>query len=322
MPPPGILNSTSLIGASTHLPDGKEDDLATRLALATFKKMHQRITLINYPEFDWPIGHVAGGIKSPNRVITLMKAFDQNLAEIEQAYKRAGILKKTLFVITADHGMATINRFVPQSIFADAIRAAGTTAPAISYNAGAYIWLADASKASAVASNVMQAHDPGIQSAYYLDTAGGRSRYVRAGGSFVSSDMEAANQYLLQTLMNGHQPNVVAFCTAHQSTSSPKTGWKADHGGASWQSQHIPLIFAGPSVRQGVVSEDPAQLEDIATTALTAMGVKPVGMEGRVLSEALIRSNPAARKARATEVGQITPLVNALIAQDSVESAG
>lgn len=322
MPPPGVLTAPGVVGASIHLGAGAEDDLATHLALSAFKVMHQRITLINYPEFDWPLGHVDGGIAARQQVIERMIAFDQDLGSIERAYAKAGILSKTLFVITADHGMEVVHRFIPHSLFTDAITAAGTTAPAISYNAGAYIWLADGTKAEAVAGNITHAADPGIQSVYYLDTSTSVSHYVLAPGTNISAGLDAANQYLLGTLMNGHQPSVVAFCTSGATTSPSTTNWKADHGGASWQSQHIPLIFAGPMIRSGVVVDDPAQLEDVATTTLTAMGVRPTGMTGHVLTEALLRSSRAGRADRSQEIKTTTPIVNALIAQDTVESRG
>lgn len=320
-PPAGVLDAPGLIGASTSLPEGEEDRLATRLALSAFATMRQRITLINYPEFDWPLGHVDGGNAKPARVIHLMRSFDHDLGMIEDAYRKAGVLDQTLFVITADHGMAPLQRFVPESLFTNAVTQAGTTAPAISYNTGTYIWLADDTKAQTVAQNILAAQDPGIQSTYYLTVGrGGKPHYVRAGGILVSSQMEAANQYLLDTLIDGHQPGVVAFCRENQSAVSPTTAWKADHGGASWQSQHIPLIVAGPGIQPGVTTNYPAQLEDVAPTILTDMSVRPTGMGGRPLTEALDQSTAAEQDARKAEIDRLTPLVNALIAQDDYET--
>jgi len=324
MPPAGVLDAPGVVGPSTHLPDGQEDALATRLALAAFKVMRQRITLINYPEFDWPLGHVDGGNTAPTKVITLMKSFDRDLGKIEDAYRKAGILKQTLFVITADHGMAPIRRFVPSSVITNAVAQAHTTAPAISYNTGAYIWLTDGSKAQAVAQNILKVGDPGVQSAYYLTTVAGKPQYARAPdprseSTLVSSQVDAANQYLLRTLMNGHQPSVVAFCRTDQTMSPSTTNWRADHGGASWQSQHIPLILAGPGIQPGVVTGEPARLEDVAPTVLTAMGVTPTGMEGHVLTEALQGPSAADQRIRRAEISAISPVANALIAQDSYE---
>lgn len=318
-PPPGVLNAPGLTAPKTSLPLGQEDTLATRLALSSFATMHQRITLINYPEFDWPLGHVDGGNIDPTDVISLMKDFDNDLGMIENAYRKAGILNQTLFVITADHGMGAVKRFVPGTVITDAVAKAGTTAPAVTYSTGTYVWLVDGTKAQAVAQNILAAKDPGIQSVYYLTSSGGKPVYVSAGGTLVSSEVGAAQQYLLNTLLNGHQPNVVAFCRTDQTMTNPDTHWKADHGGASWQSQHIPLIFSGAGVRPGVVVHSPAQLEDVAPTALTAMGVRPTGMEGNPLTEALPSTTKTDTLKRNAEIKQIAPFAQALIAQDTYE---
>lgn len=319
VPPAGVLDAPGVIGPNTHLGYGGEDTLATRLAIAAFKKMHQRITLINYPEFDWPAGHVDGSNKYA--VIRLMRTFDRDLGLIKAAFRKAGVLDQTMFVITADHGMSHIKRFVPQNVIGNAVAAAGTTAPTVSYSTGTYIWLTNTDRAEMVARNIVGANDPGLQSVYYLSTRGGTSRYVREAGSFVNATADTANQYLLRTLMNGHQPEVVAFCRNDATTVAPTTHWKADHGGAGWQSQHIPLIFAGPGIASGQIQVEPARLEDVAPTVLDAMGVKPVGMEGRPLTEALLRSTHAEQRARSTEVKTLVPLVRAMIMQDAFESA-
>lgn len=311
-PPAGILDNPSLIGPSTHLPDGGEDSLVTRLALATFRRLHQRLTLINFPEFDWPLGHVYGGIGAPNKVITLMKNFDHDLGMIEAAYRRAGVLNKTLFVITADHGMDSVTRFIPDTILTGAVAAAGTHAPAMSNSTGAYIWLADASKAREVARNIVRAADPGIQSVYYLTTRGGRMTYLPEMSPGRADQF--ADQYLLNTLLNGHEPAVVAFARRGQSFSSPATNWKADHGGADWGSQHIPLIMAGPGVRGGTITDAPAQLDDLAPTVLADMGVRPTGMEGHILSEALLAPSRKAETDRSAEIRLVRPVTDALIA--------
>ena len=314
-PPASVLNAPELTFPTTHPPDGVENHLTTLLALTAVRQMHPRLLLINYAEFDWPLGHVYGGSLDAAKVIADMKTFDADLGRLEDAYRKAGILDQTLFVITADHGMMPITHFVPATVISDAVTRAGTTAPNIASSSADYIWLADATKAQAVAQNVLAAHDPGIQAAYYLTAIQGKPRYVSAGTSGVSSAMERANQYLLDSLLNGHEPSVVVFGGEGVSFSDPKTGWKADHGGNSWQSQHIPLILAGPGIQSGEVSSAPVQLEDVAPTVLTDMGVQPSGMEGHVLNDALVQSSSVAQHARAVEIGQMTPIVSALASE-------
>jgi hypothetical protein len=311
VPPAGVMTGPGLTMPTTHLKPGQEDDLATRMALSVIAKMQPRMLLMNYPEFDWPLGHVDGGSEDPAMVATDMQGFDRDLGQIEAAYRKAGILDQTLFVVTADHGMMPITHFVPSDLITNAITQAGTTAPDIATNSGDYVWLADPSKAQAVAQNIVNMHDAGIQEAYYLTTVNGKEGYLPADSS-LDAGTEAANQYLLSALLNGHEPQVVVMGTEGASFSDPKSGWKADHGGASWESEHIPLVLAGPGIRAGVTSSAPAQLEDIAPTALTAMGVAPTGMQGHVLTDALTQPSQSAQRARRNEVTQITPDVQAM----------
>jgi arylsulfatase A-like enzyme len=248
-----------------------------------------------------------------------MRQFDRDLGTIEEQYRKAVILNRTLFVITADHGMAPITHFIPYTTIRTAISQAGTTPTSIAYNHSAYIWLHDPRKAGAVAQNLARTCDPGISSVYYLAGLGRHEGYRRAAGSSVPSAVDAANQYLLQTLLNGYEPQVVLFCRTDATTSSNSTHWRADHGGPVWQSQHIPLILSGPGIRRGVVTSRPAQLGDVAPTLLADLGVSPRGMEGRILTDALAHLSSAGQRARDAEVKQLGPLVQALIWQDSYQ---
>ncbi len=320
VPPAAVFNDPALTVPLNKLPFGREDSMATDMALDTFAVMHQQMTLINYPEFDWPLGHVYGGIIAKPQVESLMREFDYDLGRFEATLKAAGVLKRTLFVITADHGMTPITRYVPDSIFNNAVKEAGTTAPSMAHNTATYIWLRDQTKGAAVAANIIKVHDPGIQSVYYLSSVKNRVAYVRAPGLPLPAAVDAANQHLLRTLINSHEPNVVVLCRKGQTTSPPSAHWKADHGGATWGVQHIPLIIAGPGIRSNFQTPLPAQLEDIAPTVLTAMGVRPTGMEGHVLTEALDQPYAADVQRRASELARITPVVNALVKEDAAES--
>lgn len=320
-PPPQVLSAPGLVSPTMHLPGGQDDTLATRLALSAFAVMRPRILMINYPEFDWPLGHVDGGNTAPRQVVFMMRRFDTDFGMIEDAYRKAGIFDKTLFVITADHGMVPVRRFIPRAVITRAVAKAGTKTPAITNNGASYIWLKNPRKAPDVALNLLKENDPGIQSVYYLTTSRGVPYYVRAGGSLVNPMVDAANRYLLGTLINGHEPTLVAFARTNQSFSPASAHWKADHGGGSWPSQHIPLILAGPGIRAGVVTGEPAQLDDVAPTVLADMGVTTAGMEGHVLADALRHPGSADWAPRNAEAAQLTPLIRALIAQRDYEVA-
>jgi hypothetical protein len=50
-----------------------------------------------------------------------------------------------------------------------------------------------------------------------------------------------------------------------------------NHDTVTWDNQHNLLVFAGPGVKQGVVTDAPARLIDVAQTLLTLAGVSPAG---------------------------------------------
>jgi predicted AlkP superfamily pyrophosphatase or phosphodiesterase len=324
MPPASLLKDPSLTVQTTKLANGQEDGIVSKMAIATVQQMHPRLLLMNYPEFDWPLGHVDGGSIDPSLVATDMKDWDNDLGKIEDEYRKEGILDQTMFVITADHGMMPITRFVPSTVITNAISQAGTTAPDIATNSGDYVWLADATKAQAAADNIMNARDPGIQCAYYLSTSStGAPQYNASQYCNLAAPLEAANQYLLSALLNGHQPQVVVLGNEGASFSDPvSTHWKGDHGGASWESQHMPLIISGPGIKQGITVSSPVQLEDIAPTVLTNMGVAPTAMQGHVLTDALIQSSSADQTGRGSEIKQLAPIVQALSGETPMTSSG
>jgi predicted AlkP superfamily pyrophosphatase or phosphodiesterase len=316
-PPASVFHHPGLTFPTTHLPMGDDDASAVNLALAAFAVMHQRVTLINEPEFDWPLGHVKGGNLDRADVIKLMRDFDRDLGRMEDALRRDGILSQTLFVITADHGMAPVHHFLPSSIITSAASTAGTSIPSVAYNHSAYVWLQDGSKAIHVAYNIVGMHNPDIASVYYLTGSGRSLTYALVPGTGLSVQDDRANRFLLATLLNGHEPNVVVFPRSDATFSSASTHWKADHGGPSWQSQHVPLILSGPGIRSGLITTSPAQLDDLAPTVLNDLGVQPVRMDGHVLTDAMTAATPGDATARLNEVHTLNPIVAGLLQQNT-----
>lgn len=323
-PPPSILQDPTLTLNTTRLPPGTEDHLGMALAARTFETMHQQVTLINEPEFDWPLGHVDGAMDDPQAVTALMQGFDRDLGLLEDAYRRAGVLDQTLFVLTADHGFAPIRHIVPESDILNAMTAAGTTAVEDNFTTADYLWLNDTSKANQVASNIAHLLNPHIQSVYFKSLGPGGATYIRASGPelFHVPGVESANQYLLNTFNGPNGPDVVIFFTQDTSSlSSAQASWKGNHGGGDWESQHIPLIISGPGVRSGYVTAEPARLEDLAPTALTLMGVAPAGMEGTPLADAMSHPSAALMAQRSGVIRTLVPVVQALRAESAAELA-
>jgi hypothetical protein len=324
MPPAKVLEAPGLIAKSTSLPLGAEDHLAMRLAAASFSAMRERVMLVNMPEFDWPLGHNYGGSRDPAGVRTLMQDFDADLGKLEDLYRRAGILDQTVFVITADHGFAPIYHTISKDQITGAVAKAGASIISDTYHTAGYIWLKGGAKARAAAQNIDRLKNRYIQSVYYKVWANHSYSFVRASSmkAFTTPTADAANQYLLSSFDGPNAPNVVVFFS-EKSASLPdgQAQWKGDHGGADWESQHLPLIFSGPGVRKGVVSSQPARLEDIAPTALTLMGVSHDGMQGIPLADAIQSATAQESTQERTLAAQLRPVTDALRAEAAGEVA-
>jgi len=323
-PPAGLLNDPGLVTSSAHIPPGIENHLVMKLATNTFQRMRQQVTLINLPEFDWPLGHVDGGSSDPKSVTTLMQAFDRDLAMLQDAYRKAGVLDHTLVVLMADHGMMPLNHKVSQSDITTAVSKAGTGIISQAYSSGSYLWLKDESRVSPAAQNIAELNNPYIQSVYartrtakgFTYTRVTSSKLLRAGGT------ETANQYLLNSFNGSNAPDVVVlFAEGVGCEPGGQAGWKGDHGGASWQAQHIPLILSGPGIRGGQVSSYPARLIDVAPTVLQAMGVPHKRMQGLPLADALQAPPAWASQWQRSASKQLMPVVTALQQESHAELA-
>lgn len=143
--------------------------------------------------------------------------------------------------------------------------------------------------------------------------------FVWPGLQATTGRSRGAHQYLLDALLNGHEPAVVVFGEEGTSFSDPQTKWKADHGGPTWESQHVPLVLAGAGITAGEVIDSPAQLEDVAPTVLAAMGASHTGMAGQVLTDALVQASSEDQRARDDEISWLTPVVQALTDEEASE---
>jgi Type I phosphodiesterase / nucleotide pyrophosphatase len=319
LPPAGVLNDPSLVLPTRKYPLGAGDHMAMKLASATFEKMQQQVTLINLPEFDWPLGHIDGASRDPKDVTTLMRDFDADLAMLEDTYRKAGVLDKTLFVLTADHGFAPIDHKISHTIVNNAVAAAGTTIIRDSYHTAAYVWVKDSGKNAMVAANIVAQRNPYVQSVYYRSPGSRGPIYIRASAPQLlrAPGADAANQYLLSTFNGPNGPDVAVFMDEQSMlVAGGESTWKGDHGGAAWESQHVPLIISGPGVKQGQVLDSPAPLMDVAPTVLSLMGVQPQGMQGVQLAGA-IKNPPAWMWTKQNAQGR---LLNTVVAALKLES--
>ena len=324
VPPAGLINAPGLVTASAHMPLGVQNHLAMQLAVNTFSRVRQKVTLINLPEFDWPLGHVDGGVIDPQGVSTLMQAFDRDLAMLQDAYRKAGVLDQTVFVLMSDHGMMPLRHKVSQSDLTAAVSKAGTSLVSQAYTSGVYLWLKNESRAPLAAQNIAKLNNPHIQAVYArIRTAKGftytrvtSSKLLRNGGT------EGANQYLLNSFNGSNAPDVVvAFTEGTGCEPGGQSKWKGDHGGTSWQAQHIPLILSGPGIQTGRASSYPARLIDVAPTILQTMGASHKGMQGIPLADALKAPPKWTTQWQQAAGKRLMPVVTALQQQSRLELA-
>jgi arylsulfatase A-like enzyme len=307
------------------MPLGVQNRQAMKLAVEAFRRMRQQVTLINLPEFDWPLGHIDGGTRYPWGVKTLMQMFDSDLAMLQDAYRKAGVLDNTLFILLADHGMMPLTHKVDSSTLSAAITRAGTSIVTDAYESAAYFWLKDESRAPQAGLNIAGLKNPYIQSVYVrIKGARGYAYHrVTSASLLKAGGTEAANQQLLSTFNGSNAPDVVVlFAEGVGTEPGGQSGWKADHGGASWQAQHIPLILSGPNIRSGLVSSHPARLVDVAPTVLHALGASFTGMQGIPLADAFSKAPAFATQWQTSRTKQLMPVVAALQKQSSLELAG
>jgi predicted AlkP superfamily pyrophosphatase or phosphodiesterase len=320
-PAAGVLTSPGLTTKTTKLPLGTIDRLAMNLAVDTFNRTRQQVTLINLPEFDWPLGHVYGGNRDPKDETTLMQAFDRDLGMLEDGYRKAGVLDRTVFVVMSDHGMSPLWHTVSKTDLTNAIAKAGGQLVSQTYTTGAYFWLKNDAVLGKAATNIVNMHNPYIQSVYARTRTAHGYTYVRvsSGKLLRATGTEAANQYLLNSFNGSSAPDiVVAFTEGAGCEPGGQASWKADHGGTSWQAQHIPLIISGPGVRHGV-SSYPARLIDVAPTVLQLMGVPVIGMHGIPLADAMTTQSAQRLQAQQAEAKILLPIATALQKESQLE---
>jgi hypothetical protein len=129
----------------------------------------------------------------------------------------------------------------------------------------------------------------------------------------------AANQYLLRTFLGPNGPDLAVLFTQGAVEVPPPNLWKGDHGGADWQSQHIPLVIAGPA-SGATTSQIPGPIDRHRSTVLSMMDVPHNRMQGLALADAM---NAVLRKvsAQRTMGQESSPLVSALERESRLETA-
>lgn len=277
-----------------------------------------RVVMVNLPETD-----VLGHFVLKNRWVfrTLMATFDRELGQLIATYRRAGIFKRTDFIITADHGMDPVESRLPFRVLDQAIKQAGATKVYLEADTAAAIGIKESRKAHAVAVNVHRLGGPLIDATYYKVHRGGIWRYRPA---YVRSDLpyylRSAYAQLVDTSASPAGADVIVLYAPHVTTGDRpihQFHWVGGHLGGDWDEQHIPLMLEGPGVRRGVTSSYPARLVDIAPTVEHLLGARSGRVDGHVLADALVHASSRLRAQQSARARHLGPEVAAIQARTS-----
>jgi arylsulfatase A-like enzyme len=282
---------------SVNAPDASfdyQDGFAARLGAKLVTGLRPRALLLNLPGVDLA-GHYYGGMSHPNEMRGPLREADAAIGVVVNAYKRLGIYHQTLFVITADHGMAANRIVVPIHPMYNLVRASPVEQLDQEYRISlGSIWLRDPEHAGLLAARITAKHFPGVEGALYkvIDPSGTRFVADTWTQSHLPAALLKAYLDLANTEASAAGPDVL-LPYGEDTTGLPRGHkFQGSHGGFSWGVQHIPLVLVGPGVRLGQ-SHFPAKLVDVAPTIERLLGLPvPAGVDGVVLGDAM--QNPRA----------------------------
>ena len=275
---------------------GDNDIFAGNLAVGVFDKVRPELLMVNLPDND-QIGHLTGGVTTnPRAVGRVMSVADAQVGRLIEAYQRAGLYDKTLWVILSDHGMTpnSVNilpTYVDKVLSdADIQRIGGDTA---------HYWLKDQNE-NRIAAELIDEHDAeGFVGTYFkVEQSNGHFVYepTKVVERHLTGRMRAAVEFLHDTFASPQGPDLALVLAEAAHFQNKPLNTAGSHSEATWELQKIPIWFNGPGVRSGLVSPYPARIVDIAPTILTLLGLPvPPEMNGVVLQDVLASSSQEQR---------------------------
>jgi arylsulfatase A-like enzyme len=307
-------------------PDGAfdtQDAFASQVAVKLVESLRPQALLLNLPATDIA-GHYYGGMGDPRDMTHIIRGADSAIGAIVDEYKRLGLLSRTLFVVTADHGMVAGRNRVPIHQIYAAVR----TAPVqqldqdLQSSIGS-IWLKDSEHAGTLARILAAKHFNGVEGALYrVQTLGGGSTFMPEQSTATHLPPALLKAYLDLADTEASPAGADVLLPYGEDTTGLQAGksFHGMHGGFSWGAQHIPLVIAGPGVRPGI-SHFPARLVDIAPTIERLIGLTvPTGVDGVVLADAVGGSSASELAAQQAVKGSRLADVRALEAHSAIQS--
>lgn len=309
---------------------GLEDSLTVDLAVNVLRQERPRIVILNLGEMDYPFGHETGGPLIPHYVKDIMTNADASINRLQNAYRELGIFDETVFCVLGDHGMVPLRQQFDKSLIPDVVSKGGTSLFHADSHTSGFVWIDDPTRAGQVAEAFDKAKLPTITAVYFRGEVGGRPAFLPSPetASTVDPRVDKAYRYLLETVNGSTSPHVVLMYQEltgtlenHGTRHGHANYWLADHGGASWQSHHVPMIMQGPGIKAGMRSPFPARIVDLAPTFLRLMGAPFPMMDGIVLSDALTQPTSSERRSQSFVGHTLSPVVAALKRQSQIDMA-
>ncbi|MEP7014863.1 MAG: alkaline phosphatase family protein [Verrucomicrobiota bacterium] len=277
----------------------------TTSALAEFlwKDGVPDFSLVWLSEPDDSEHHFAPGSKE---AIAAIKASDANLGRIVAALDRHRVRESTDIFVVSDHGFSTIERSVD---LPNILKQAGFDAVTEFENEPKPGQIMLAGNGGTVLFYVVQ-HDAAVirRLVEFLQ----QSDF--AGVIFTKSPMEGTFGLAAAEIDNDHAPDFeMSFRWKDSKNQFGVSGmidadWqrragKGTHATLGRFDMHNTLIVAGPDFQQGQSDNLPSGNVDLAPTILRILEIdSPSGLDGRILSEAMVKGDPQSLSAKTSTV--------------------
>ena len=287
-------------------PNIARDTWATRcLTEAFWEKEMPRYSVLWLSEPDYSQHHHGPG---SNEALSAIRNCDQRLAAVLGELDRRGIRSETDVLVVSDHGFSTIGE---NNEIAATLRASGiNTRPSwekapeqddvVSVGNGGSVLLYVVGKSPALIGKIVNVLQQRSTTGVIFTRTGLSGTFPLADvmlDSPTAPDVIVSSSWKMFGQADGH-PQVNLFNDGYNEYRSGG----GMHVSLSPTDLHNTAVAAGPDFRGGVTSPLPSGNVDIVPTLLWLMSIKaPEPLDGRVLSEALVREAPPLR---AVELGR------------------
>jgi len=273
------------VGGSVELALWYKQTLSRQLldqTLALVRERKPNLVVLNLGSADY-VAHTWGP-ECPQYMVTL-EFLDGLVGELKAELGKLGMLERTAFVVSADHGFSDVD---PSRLIApagDAARrpgkedrrhvvdplAAAGIEHFVTNTGGASMGVYVRDKARVAESVKLLRREPWVESIYCEVPPAG-------------CDLSLSS---LRSYFPGRSPDLMVDLDDDAALNFPQPG---QHGTHRPNDMRIPLFFSGAGVARGVVGGK-ASLVDVAPTVLRLLGLpgKVLRPDGRVLEEALAR---------------------------------